>query len=187
MKTSRLQGVLVFDIEKPYKIAIAGKQEERTEIICKHINAKAEYAACDMEQLLVTALTSTRGQETNSPKAQMDKDQKEAEDFFKKESPTIGEIDQQAGAIKLMVKTGLIVRMSELFEKFYPIVCSRIFCAGDIPMTQTIWESISLRDKESIMFRYCTFFVNPLEVVLDMASSMENQPSSEAHKDLLTQ
>ena len=177
MKTSRLDGILVLQTDKPYEIAISGKMEQRNTIICRDINAKTENAACDLEQALMTAMMTLQGRETKEiSKAQMAKDEKAEKDFFKNDSPKMSDIDAQAQAIEMIVNMASgSVRKSQLKEMFYEIACERLACDGDLKLTQSVWDTISLKDKNKIMFRYCAFFVNPFEAVSDMASSTEKK------------
>ncbi len=178
MKTDRKEGILYFDTLKPYKVAIAGKLEERTEIICHDVNAKCEEAALDMEQLLLRALNSLPERTSRASKKQMDADEKKDKSFFDNNSPSEKEIDEQATNLSLIVQMNSAVQMSQLLEVFQEILASGVISyVGNQKMTSTVWTSIGRKDKTRIMFRYCSFFVNPLEQLANMVSSKESQES----------
>ena len=47
-------------------------------------------------------------------------------------------------------------------------------------------DPIGTKDRIRIVYLYCAFFVNPLMQLVAMASSMENQDSKKATKELQT-
>jgi len=184
---SRRDGILDFDTNKPYKIAIAGEQQERTQIICHDVTSKTENAALDMLQLLTTAIQNVPQPETTPTKKQLDADERKDSKFFDNESPSLKEIDEQALALQMAVQSNTVVKMSEIMDLFFDFVDSgAVNCAGDLKIYKPIWESIHRDDKIKIVFRYCAFFVNPLMQLVAMASSMENQDSKKATKELQT-
>lgn len=176
MKTSRQEGILIIQTKKPYKIAISGQQDDRTEIICKEVNSKCEGAAMDLEQLLTTALGSVENKGSKATKKQMEKDEKKDKDFFGSECPSDADIEEQANNLHLAVKMQRVVKISELMEVFGDFLATGRVCAvGDQKMTQVIWDTVSAQDKIRILFWYAAFFVNPLESLANMASSMDIQ------------
>lgn len=171
MKTSRKDGILVFETLKPYKIAIDGNLEDRKEIILKDVNEGCENAAFDLEQMIMAASASIP--QTGSIKADkktVEKEDKETEDFFKNDSPSENLIEQQAFALESMISLSNGVKMSAIMEIFDDFISAGVVqCAGGIPMTSTIWKSVDRKDKKRIVFRYAAFFANPLESFLNMA------------------
>lgn len=177
-KTSRKDGILTFNTDRPYKIAIDGNQEDRNEIICHDVNAKCENAALDMEQLITTALQSIPQNKSKATKAQLLADEKKDKDFFGTDSPSEKQIEDNAKGLEMMVQMTDAVKMSDMVELFFQFIGAGVICcAGDIKITEPIWDSIHRNDKKKIMFRYCSFFVNPLEQLVNMAQSMDSQPS----------
>lgn len=178
MKTSRTEGILVFETEKPYKIAINGEQQDRKEIVCHDVNGKCENAALDMEQLITTALQSIPQGKSKATKKQLLADEKKDKEFFGTDSPSEKQINDNAQGLEMMIQMTDAVKMSDLMELFVEFVGAGVVCcAGDLKITKPIWESIHRNDKKRIMFRYCSFFVNPLEQLVNMAQSAESQDS----------
>ena len=174
-----------FDTDKPYKMAIGGENQDRNQIICHDVTSKTENAALDMLQLLTTAIQN--GPQTNSKmtKKQLAEADKKDQSFFDNESPTIKDIDDQATALQIAVQSNTVVKMSEIMDLFFEFVDKgAVNCAGDLKIYRPVWESIHREDKMKIVFRYCAFFVNPLMQLVAMASSMDNQDSSKAKKEL---
>lgn len=173
MKTSRIEGILVFDTTKPYNMAIDGNLEDRNQIICHDVNSKCENAAFDIEQLLTVGLmemSASKTAEKMSEKGGTAEKELETEDFFKKECPTDKEIDEIAMLLKTAFSMSKEIKMSEIIEAFNAFRKAGVICAaGDIKMTDIIWNTVSRQDKLKIIFRYCSFFVNPLEALQTMA------------------
>ncbi len=183
MKTSRTDGILVIQTKKPYKIAINGQAEDRTEIICHDVTSKSEEAAVDLEQLLTAAMGSIEQRATTTSKKQMLADEKKGKDFFGNNSPSDADIEEQAQALEMMIKLNKSVKVSELMEVFREFLAAGTVCAaGDQQMYANIWETVDYRDKLRIMYWYAAFFVNPLESLLNMQSSTGSQGLSEANK-----
>ena len=149
---------------------------EQTEIICTDVNSKCENAAFDMEQALTNAMQNVPQKNVKATKKQLAADEKKDQDYFEKDSPTLEEIDNHAFALEMAVKSNSSVKMSEILEIFMDFINAGVVrCVGDQKITTPIWDSISRRDKMKIVFRYCSFFVNPLEQLVNMASSMEEK------------
>ena len=85
MKTSRMEGILALETKIPYKLAINGHLQEKTEIICHDISSVAESIAFDIEQLFIVAATSFQGkvQDQKQIEAPKEDDSKKNEEFYK--------------------------------------------------------------------------------------------------------
>jgi hypothetical protein len=182
---SRKDGILDFDTDRPYKMAIAGEQQPRNQIICHDVTSKTENAALDMLQLLTTAIQNAPQSNNKMTKKQLDEADKKDQGFFENESPSLEEIDEQAYGLRVIVQSSKVVKMSEIMDLFFEFVDKgAVMCAGDQKIYRPIWESIHREDKMKIVFRYCAFFVNPLMQLVAMAASMEYINSSKAKKEL---
>ncbi len=176
MKTSRTEGILILATKKPYKVAIEGNLEERFEIICHDVNSKCEAAAADMEQLIIRGLTAIPEGQSKASKKQMMKDEKKDKDFFENDTPSDKEINEQAQNLQMIMQMNGAVNISELMDIFQEILAAGVIeYAGGKKMTQTVWGSVDRHDKVAVMFKYCSFFVNPLEQLVNMASSTDSQ------------
>lgn len=186
MTNDRTQGLLVFDIKTPYKVSVDGKFEERTGIICHEMNNKTSCnTAADMEQVLLTAFYGLERKAGNTQtKKQMQKEEKEENDFYENNSPSNEDVKERAEQLALMFKMQREVKMSELVEMFEQLVAGKLLSTdGDKVMYGNVWESISYQDQADIMWRYIVFFVNPLQSLsqTDMTESKGENTKSETH------
>lgn len=183
MKTSRKDGILVIQTEKPYTMTINGQFEKRNTIICHDVNTRCEAAAYDLEQQLILAMTNipANNSRKKTSQKQIIADEKQDKKFFDADCPTDSEISKQAQALEMMVNMNNAVRISEFMETFNDFLTSGAVCIdGDQKMQPAIWETISRKDKARIVFWYCAFFVNPSERLAAMAQSMDDPGLSEA-------
>ena len=166
MTNDRTQGLLVFNIKKPYKISVDGAFEERTGIICHEMNNKATCnTAADMEQVLLTAFYGLERKTGNTQtKKQIQKEEKEENDFYGNNSPTDSDVKERADQLRLLFKMQREVKVSEIMALFEELVAEKLLSTeGDVTMYGGVWESIDYHDQLDIMFRYIVFFVNPLQ------------------------
>lgn len=169
MNNSRSEGIFYIVTKKPYKIAINGELEERNNITCKDITAKCEMSAANVEQLLTAAMMNVPQKEIIATKKQILADEKEEQSYYDNDNPTDDQIKTNANMLKLMFNAQTSVKLQELMDEFLNIIFSkRVVCEGDIEITQPIWDTVDLQDKLSILFRYCSFFANPLQALVNM-------------------
>jgi hypothetical protein len=162
-KTSRKDGILVLKTDKPYKMAINGKLEQRNIILCFDINNQAESAAFDLEQYFDVAIFDMAEKQINKSTPARDDDKKE-DDFFKKDSPSNKEIEEKALGIEMLLRSNKAILISKILETFNEIIQAGLIKAdGGITMTSPIWQTIHRDDKLKIVFWYAAFFVNPLQ------------------------
>lgn len=183
MKTSRRDGILTFNTNKPYKMAIKGNLEDRSEIICHDVTSACEGAAFDIEQMLLAALYSVQEKQQN--KAVENTESIDNQDnFYNDDSPSEQEINDQANMLEMMFKMNTEVKTSELMDAFKPFFKAGVICcAGDQRMHDVVWKTVNRNDKLKIVFRYCAFFANPLESLLTLAVTTESQGSSEVNAE----
>ncbi len=163
MKNSRSIGELHFKTKKTFQVSIAGKFEERDEIICHDVNSKCESAALDLEQLFLSALGSLKGSGEKNDSL-IEENNKKNKDFFDNESPTLEEVIEQAEGLEMAIMFNREVKASEILGAFEQLVLAGVICTvGDIEMTTPVWDKIKIKDKAYICYMYCAFFVNPLE------------------------
>lgn len=179
MKTSRNQGILVLKTNEPYNIAINGNMEKRNIIICKDINYENETIAYDLEQSLMGAFidTAERFSKKNNDKDVLkitDETNKKNNEFLNKESPEEKEIDNQWSSLLMPILMSKNVKLKEIMSTFEQLALSGlIICDANIPMTITIWKTVSRQDRLKIAFSYMAFFVNPLQQLLKLSMSTE--------------
>ena len=172
MNSDRNEGLLVFNLKGSYKVSVEGAFEDRNGIICHEFNNKASCnAAFDMEQLLLTAFSSIqRKSEEAKTKKQIQKEEKEENDFYENDSPSPSDIKERADQLCLMFKMQKEVRMSELMDLFEEFVAEKLISTeGDKVMYGQTWDKLNNGDRLDIMFRYIVFFVNPLQSLSQMA------------------
>jgi hypothetical protein len=158
-RTSRKDGILIIKTDKPYRMAVNGRLEERNTIICNDINSSAELAAFNLEQLMDVALFETGRKQDNSNQSPL-----EADDFFDKDCPTDEEIKDKATALEFLVRASKDVKISEIIQEFKGILNSGVIkCDGGASMMPVIWDTVDRNDKVKIVFWYSAFFVNPLQ------------------------
>lgn len=177
MNSDRQEGLLVFNLKGTYKVSVEGKFEERNGIICHEFNNKTSAnAAFDMEQLLLTAFSSIqRKSEEVKTKKQIQKEDKEENDFYENDTPSISDIKERADQLCLMFKMQKEVKMSELMELFEQFVAEKLIrTEGDKVMYADKWDVLNNKDRLDIMFRYIVFFVNPLQSLSQMDMTGEN-------------
>ena len=184
MTNDRTQGLLVFDIKTPYKVSVNGEFEERTGIICHEMNNKTSCnTAADMEQVLLTAFYGLERKAGNTQtKKQMQKEEKEENDFYENNSPSNEDVKERADQLKLLFKMQREVKTSEIMGLFEELVTEKLLSTeGDVKMYGNVWESIDYQDQTDIMWRYIVFFVNPLQSLsqTDMTESKGENTKSE--------
>ena len=168
MKTSRMEGILAMETKKPYKAAVNGTLEDRTDIVLLDVDSKCEGAAFDMEQLIMSAISSLPG-ESKATKTQMKKEEQKAQDFYDNDSPTEKEVSEQSDALRMLFSMNPSVKMSDLFDVFTLFInAGRVCYAGDQPIYKPVWDTIHREDKARILFGYAAFFANPLEALSRM-------------------
>jgi len=187
MKTSRLEGILALETKIPYKLAINGQQQQRTEIICHDISAVAESIAFDIEQLFIVATTSFQGrmqQDQKQIEAPQKGESKENEEFYKKDCPSLEEIKKMADGLMILFKMNKEVKYSQLLALFNQLLTTGMIKAvGDTPMTTPIWETVDRLDKEMILFSYIAFFVRPLLSLENLSSKTDKNTEQEAKEE----
>ena len=182
MTNDRTQGLLVFNIKKPYKVSVDGAFEDRTGIICHEMNNKISCnIAADMEQALIAAFSGIgRKSETTQTKKQIQKEEKEENDFYENNSPSEKDVRERAKQLALMFKMQREVKMSELTEMFEQLIAEKLLSTdGDTVMYGNVWNTIDYNDQIDIMFRYIVFFVNPLQSLSQMDIAGDNEKESE--------
>jgi hypothetical protein len=163
MKNSRREGLLYFETKKTFKVSIDGGFEERNSVICHDVNSKCEGAALDIEQLLISAMSSLKGNSNPDPEA-VEKNQKEGEVFFNNESPAHKDVEEQAKGLEFSFMMNTEVKISVIIKAFKEMILAGVISTtGDILMTASVWDKINIKDKSYICFMYCAFFANPLE------------------------
>ena len=169
MKTSRLEGILVMETKKPYKMAIDGNMEPRNEIILNDVNEACENAAYDLEQLLMAASVSIPQTNIKVDQKRSEAEDKETQNFFSDDCPSEKAINNMALSLESMVSLSTGVKMSEIMEVFNDFVSAGVVkCAGGAKMEPNIWRTVDRKDKKRIVFRYASFFANPLESLQNM-------------------
>ena len=165
MNNNRNDGVFAFNIKHPYKVSIDGTFEDRNGIICHEFDSKATAnTAADIEQMLTTSFGKIASKADSRTKKQIQKEEKEENDFYDNNSPSDEEIKTRAKELRLMFNMQREVRMSELIDIFEDFVAGKLIkTEGDITMYGNIWDSLHKDDRIDIMFRYIIFFVNPLQ------------------------
>ena len=164
MTNNREQGVFSFDIKHPYKVSIDGTFEDRNGIICHEFDSKATAnTAADMEQMLLTAFSTITNKADSRTKKQIQKEEKEENDFYENNSPSDEDIKKRADELSLMFKMQRDVKMSELIDMFEDFIAGKLIRTdGDKIMYGNTWDGVHKDDRIDIMFRYIIFFVNPL-------------------------
>ena len=130
------------------------------------MNSKATCnIAADMEQALIAAFSGIgRKSETTQTKKQIQKEEKEENDFYENNSPSDKDVKERAEQLALMFKMQREVKMSELVEMFEQLVAGKLLSTdGDKVMYGNVWNTIDYNSQIDIMFRYIVFFVNPLQ------------------------
>lgn len=181
MKTSRLEGILVIETSKPYKVAVNGEEQDRNVVVLRDVTSAAEDAAFDLEQLFASCIFDMSQKQSN---ANADANDDAAfKSFIDDNSPSASAVNDQAGMYELMLKTTRAVKLSEAIEAFSGIISAGLVASdtGDAIRKGPggIWEKLDRRDKLRIVCSYVAFFVNPLESL----QNIQPQGSSEGNKD----
>lgn len=177
MKNSRLNGVLVVNIDNPYTLANNGQIEQHNRVVCLDVNSKTEMAAIDLEQLIVVAMV-TMAENRKVKQKQIDGHGSESDtDFYDNESPQEEEITDRAEMLEMLIKSGTKVQLSamvEIFERF--VHCGAIKMSNEQKMPIVKWkDEIKITDKIKIMMSYIVFFVNPLQKLELQSRRMEKK------------
>lgn len=177
MINSRKDGTLIVKSQRPYFMAVNGQQTEKHIIICKDINRKAEYIAFDLEHYLRMSLSQIPKRdelETPNPSEQAEQE-KRTEEFYKNNSPSVQDVEEQATMIEMIVGLSTGVSLSKLVQTFEGLIgCGLILMEGNIQMPFLTWQQLHRDDKLKIMFCYIAFFVNPLQKLAQMSIRMES-------------
>jgi hypothetical protein len=188
-RTSRKDGILIIKTDKPYKMAVNGRLEERSVIICNDINSSAELAAFNLEQLLDIPIFETGRKQKEVPSGELEED-----DFFDKDCPSDKEIQERASGLEFMIRNCKEVKMSEIIIEFNGILRSGVIkLDGGSPMTKPVWDTMHRNDKLKIIFWYSAFFVNPLQRLYAISPKKETKSEqgetldSETQQELLAQ
>lgn len=178
---SRKDGVLVFKTNTPYKIAVNGQEQERSILICKDVTYQAERYAYDLEQYFTVAILDIQERTKKDNQLPDDKLKKETEDFYTKENPTNEEIEQQAMGLETIIRMNKAIKISDIVSTFEGIVdCGLIQSDTGTIFNIYLWRNINRIDKLRIVMSYCAFFVNPLQRLSTMGTSMEQSKSLKA-------
>lgn len=160
MKNDRKDGILLVNTQKTYKVSENGDYVEKTRVICKDIDYKAEWVAADLQQLFFTAMFSFAGNNKDKTSNESNVD---VEDINEYNSPTIKQIEDIANGYKMMMMANNVVKISEFMNIFEDIVkAGLIQTDAEKPIGISDWEKFIHRDdKMKIAFCYIAFFVNP--------------------------
>lgn len=188
MRTSRLEGMLILETKKPYKIATDGNLTEQTQIVCKDIDSVSEAIAFDIEQMYMVALMDIQNQRAkNSDQKQIESNEKnesENKDFYENECPSSQDVEKYGSQLMMLFKMNSAIAYSKLLGLFNELLSSGRICAiGGAPMTQPIWASVDRKDKERIVFAYISFFVNPLLSLENLSSETDKNAEQEVKEE----
>jgi hypothetical protein len=175
MKTSRSTGVLVLNIEKPYRIAVDGKMVESNIVVCyEPTGLKGEDVAFNLDHCLRAAIFSIVNSERVRNEKVDDEDIQE-NDFYEKECPTEDEVNLNGISLQFsFTMRNSFIKITDLMNLFVEVV-SLGFLKSEHGETITIevWKTISRKDKEDILFKFCSFFVNPFQKLAQLGKAME--------------
>lgn len=165
MRNSRHDGVLVVKIKNGYKMAIDGHEVTRYRVKCLDIDYESEYTAADLEQYLTISMMSqvtTGAPDTQSIESK--EQENKMKKFYESENPSVEEVEEQAKTFEMMVQFNNAIQMSKIMQVFEGLIRLKRICLEDgTPMAYSIWKDISRSDKNTIIFSYIAFFVNPLQ------------------------
>lgn len=177
MINSRKDGTLIVKCQKPYHMAVNGQQTEKYIVICKDINIKAEYIAFDLEHYLRMSLNQIpkRDEIDSANTSEQAEQERKTEEFYKNNSPSVQDVEEQATMIEMIVGMSTGVSLSKLVQTFVGLIgCDLILMEGNIPMPFLTWQQMHRDDKLKIMFCYIAFFVNPLQKLAQISMRMES-------------
>jgi hypothetical protein len=170
MTTSRRDGTLVLELDRPYKMASdAGQIIEARKIYCLEFNSKTENIAFDIEQMLDNAILNVAEKRpktagANVTDSDVSLEQKKMDKYYKNNSPSHAEVRKDASMLLSMFMVNSEVKLSLLMNTFKELVSAgRIKAEGNVKINDLIWDSIDRRDKTRILFSYISFFDNPLQ------------------------
>jgi hypothetical protein len=179
LSNSRKSGVLVFKTNTPYKIPVNGEQQERNVLICHDIVYQVEGVAFDLEQYFNAAMFDVYDRKTKEADLNAKDDGKQS-DFFAKESPSSEEIEEQAMSLEMIIRMNKSIKLSNIMETFEKIVEAGLI-ESDTGLRLNIYNyrDINRIDKLRLVLSYCAFFVNPLQRLSAMGSTMEKKQLSD--------
>ncbi len=188
MKTSRSQGILVLKLDKPYQLAVSGKMVESKTIVCyEPTGMKGEDVAFDLDHCLRAAIFSIINSERVRKNEKIDDDENNAEenDFYEKECPTDEEINLNGASLQFsFTMRNSYIKMTDLMNIFKEVInLGFLKSEHGEPLTIEIWKTINRDDKEDILFKFCSFFVNPFQKLARLGKVMEKNSTKNLTTD----
>lgn len=177
MKNSRKDGTLVVKCNKPYIMSVDGHGEERYIVICKEFNHHCEYIAMDLSQALqasIFAMPKRDNLKISDDDSQRQKeDEDKAEKYYNNECPSVAEVEEDAALIEMMLSMNIEVKISYIAEKFVGLVLAGLIkMENGKSMPYQLFSQLHIKDKLKIMFCYISFFVNPLQNLVSLSTTL---------------
>ena len=180
MQTSRSQGILVIKIEKPYDIAVSGKMVKSNTVVCyEPTGLKGENVAFELDHCLRAAIfsiiNSERVKKNISNNEVIDNEDDEEDNFYKEDSPKDSEINLNAASLQFsFTMRNSFIKITDLLSIFMDVInLGFLKSEHNETITIEVWKTISRKDKEDILFKFCSFFVNPFQKLAELGNTME--------------